>query len=506
MVVGIVLLIVVLGTTSFALGRSNRAQGSRARVQALYREAGKDVELDSLTKLPTRVGFDAAMTSRMTAYLDAGDTFAVATLDIDDMRTVNEREGQSAGDETLAVVAEHLRRMVRPEDEVFRLGSDEFAVVMPGRSVSNAVTDMERILHFSRRPEPGLRPASFSSGVSGVPECATDSDIVLQQAEAAVAWVKGHGRSGVEAYDADRDRVPDQPHDIANLAVREVVAGRLLSPVFQPIVDLRTGRVLGFEGLIRPDPNGPLPDTSHLFAAASASGRTVELDLACLEVVLAGARAIGPDRLLTLNLSPRTLEVRDFDASWLLDLLLRNGIAPGRVIVELTERDAVGDLTRLQEALRNLQGHGLRLAADDVGAGNAGLRLLSQVPFDIFKIDLSLVQDGVHRPGSRAVLESLRDLAVSQNTRIIAEGVETAQQLQVIRDLDIGAGQGYLLGRPGVSVEATFVDVIQLSQGIVAVPESGLITRVAATSVGGVAAMSRRPMQWGLGAPAAARR
>ena len=94
-----------------------------------------------------------------------------------------------------------------------------------------------------------------------------------------------------------------------------------------------------------------------------------------------------------------------------------------------------------------------------MGAGNSGLRLLSQVQFDIVKIDLSLVQDGVRRLGARAVLQSLRDLALSQQAHVVAEGVETRQQLQVIRELEIGAGQGYLLGRPDASVEATFVDL-----------------------------------------------
>jgi EAL domain-containing protein (putative c-di-GMP-specific phosphodiesterase class I) len=121
---------------------------------------------------------------------------------------------------------------------------------------------------------------------------------------------------------------------------------------------------------------------------------------------------------------------------------------------------------QLRKAFQYLQQHGLRLAADDVGAGNAGLRLLSQVQFDIVKIDLSLVQDGVRRLGSRTVLESLRDLAISQKARVVAEGVETSKQLQVIRELDIGAGQGYLLGRPDASVEMTYVDVGRLASGL----------------------------------------
>ena len=173
------------------------------------------------------------------------------------------------------------------------------------------------------------------------------------------------------------------------------------------------------------------------------AGRTVELDVACIEHVLTAARAIGPDKLLTLNLSPRTLEVRDFDAGWLLQGLYRNGISPGRVIVELTERDETRPprpaAIKPSDICRE---YGLRLAADDVGAGNSGLRLLSQVQFDIVKLDLSLVQDGTRRMGARSVLQSLRDLAVDQHAHVVAEGVETAAHLQVLRDLQTGAGQG----------------------------------------------------------------
>jgi EAL domain-containing protein (putative c-di-GMP-specific phosphodiesterase class I) len=202
----------------------------------------------------------------------------------------------------------------------------------------------------------------------------------------------------------------------------------------------------------------------------------VELDIACVEAVLSGARAIGPDRLLTLNLSPRTLEARDFDASWLLQGLYRNGISPGRVILELTERDEIADLVHLRHTFQVLQQYGLRLAADDVGAGNAGLRLLSQVQFDIVKIDLSLVHDGVRRVGARAVLQSLRDLALSQRAHVVAEGVETREQLQVIQELEIGAGQGFLLGRPDASVAATFVDIGRIGSGLLPVTGIGLVS------------------------------
>ena len=148
-------------------------------------------------------------------------------------------------------------------------------------------------------------------------------------------------------------------------------------------------------------------------------------------------------------------------------ILARYEISPGRVIVELTEREAITDLDRLRRNVASLQRAGVRLAADDVGAGNAGLRLLSQVRFDIMKIDLSLVQDGAQHESSRAVVRSLMDLAARQGAVAIAEGLETAEQLRSLQELGITTGQGYLLGRPGPNVGLATVDIKTLASGTV---------------------------------------
>jgi diguanylate cyclase (GGDEF)-like protein len=435
------------------------AVDSRSELKVLYHQAREESLSDGLTGLGNHRAYQEELGRRTTEFQHYRNPFCLVLLDLDDLKLVNDHEGHMAGDEMLTAMARAMREMARPEDRLFRIGGDEFAMVMPECEVETAVGVIERLLYFAKRSSPSERSCPFSAGISGVPQFGRDREMLHRQADAALYWAKRHGRGTVEVFDPERDQLPDNVADFTRNAVQEVVSGKLLAAVFQPIVDLRSGRVLGFEGLIRPDPRGPLPDTARLFAAAAAVGRTVELDVACIEAVLSAARAIGPDRLLTLNLSPRTLEVKDFDAGWLLHGLYRNGISPGRVIVELTERDEIADLPRLRKTFQHLQQYGLRLAADDVGAGNAGLRLLSQVQFDIVKIDLSLVQDGVRRLGARAVLQSLRDLALSQQAHVVAEGVETRQQLQVIRELEIGAGQGYLLGRPDASVAATYVDL-----------------------------------------------
>lgn len=181
--------------------------------------------------------------------------------------------------------------------------------------------------------------------------------------------------------------------------------------------------------------------------------------MACLEVVAAGARELSSDQYLAVNLSPRTLETDLFRPMDIVAIWARNGIKADRIVLEVTEREAIEDLDRLGRNLAACRALGMRIAADDVGAGNAGLRLLSQVPFDIVKIDLSLVQGGVLRDASRAVLCALGDLADRWNATVVAEGLETAQQLAAVRELGFSAAQGYLLGRPSTRLLAERVDI-----------------------------------------------
>ena len=218
--------------------------------------------------------------------------------------------------------------------------------------------------------------------------------------------------------------------------------------MFQPIFDLRNGQPRGYEGLIRPQPGSGFSDPGELFTAAEAVGRTVELDLACIATTIAAFAHLQLPGSLTLNLSPRTLEADDFSVHGVLALLARHRVDPARVVIELTEREAVEDIDRLVRAVAACRAAGMRLAADDVGAGNAGLRLLSQLKFDIVKIDLSLVQGGAVRAASQEVVRTLKDLADRWGALVIAEGIETPEQLVFVRSLGIRAGQGYLLGRP----------------------------------------------------------
>jgi EAL domain-containing protein (putative c-di-GMP-specific phosphodiesterase class I) len=251
----------------------------------------------------------------------------------------------------------------------------------------------------------------------------------------------------VTTFDPTKHGASALERPIAEVAaeVARVAAVGALRSVFQPIFDLRTGQPRGYEGLIRPMQGSGFADPSELFAAAEAAGKTVELDLACLATSISAFASLRLTGSLTLNLSPRTLEADDFSVHTLVRLLDRHGVSPSRVVLELTEREAVEDMDRLVRAVEACRAAGMRIAADDVGAGNAGLRLLSQLKFDIVKIDLSLVQGGAVRATSEEVVRTLKDLADRWGALVIAEGVETAEQLAFVRSLGIRAGQGYIM-------------------------------------------------------------
>jgi diguanylate cyclase (GGDEF)-like protein len=446
-------------------------EASRGRLRDMYELARVDALRDVITGLGNHRAFQETFERLIEAARTRQMPVGLVLIDLDDFRAVNDVGGHAAGDAALADFGRLVQGILRPTDRAFRTGGDEFALLLPGATGEAAAAVARRLLASSMEVRPGQPgPRSFSAGVSAYPAMATDRRLLMDQADVALTWAKRHGRTSVELFDPARHRPAASAApavEQASVGVAEVIARRLLRPVYQPIVDLKTGRVAGAEGLIRPMPGSGFSNPAELFEAAEAAGRSVELDFACLEIVASSAADIGPDSILTLNLSPRTLEADDFSAGSLVALVRKAGLDPTRIVLELTEREQVEEMERLRRNVTACRAAGFRLAADDVGAGNAGLRLLSQVQFDIVKIDLSLVQVGAVQESSMSVVGALQDLARRWGASVIAEGIETPAQLRVVRALEVGAGQGYLLGRPGSaeelkSLEASGVDIEHL--------------------------------------------
>jgi len=467
-IAAIVLPLVLARLARFMLEPAEQLAQIGSQLQGLYNMARIDALRDPLTTLGNHRAFQEELARQIEAARRHSYPLALALMDLDDLKRVNDEHGHAGGDGLLASMGRLIATSVRAADRGFRVGGDEFAILMPHTDADAAHAIIRRLLANALGGEtvrPGMQAFSFSAGISTFPDLSTDSGRLRRQADAALYWAKRHGRTDVQVFDPDRHGASDDTRSTPELAaaVAHVASEHLLAAVFQPIYDLQTGRPVGFEGLLRPAESAGFHDAESLFLAAETTDRTVELDMACVDVVAASAPREGTTEYLSLNVSPRTLETEQFRVSDLLTRLTPHGIDPRRVVLELTEREGIGDLERLRINLEACRSAGMRIAADDVGAGHAGLRLLSDVQFDIIKVDLSLVQGGVLRDSTHAVLQALRDLTDRGHMILVAEGIETREQLEVVRSLGFAAGQGYLLCPPYPLVNMDPIDLDLLS-------------------------------------------
>lgn len=466
------------------LGSLEAIESDRERLAGMYGQARLDALVDGLTGLGNHRAFQEELGRQLSVAQRYGRPLALLLLDVDDLKSVNDREGHPAGDDLLVSVGRIANSALRRGDRAFRTGGDEFAILLPQTDPDTGAMVARRILATALDGSVGAngtRPFSVSIGVSAYPAPSTIASSLYAEADAALYSCKRHGRTAVEVFDPDVHALGADGRSIPALAtaVMDLVDNRAIKAAYQPVFDLQSGDIIGFEGLIRPTDAGSFPDASSLFSAAEAVDRTVELDMVALETVAAGARGLSTGAYLAVNISPRTLESESFSPGELVGIFQASGIPADRLVIELTERQAVEAVERLRSNLETCRRLGIRIAADDIGSGNAGLRLLSEVHFDIVKIDLALVQGGISRDPSRAVLRALQDLASRWKATIVAEGVETVEQLHAVRELGMRAAQGYLLGRPGPIEMAEAVDIPGLLSAADSEP-GGLFVRLAA--------------------------
>ena len=442
-----------------------------------YEAALADALTDPLSGLGNHRAFQEELDRQVEAAQRYQVPLSLVILDVDEFKAVNDLNGHAEGDRTLAYFGRLMSTSIRRPDRPFRIGGDEFAILLPHTDAEGArivvrrllATALQPALRTDGQPRAGI---SFSAGVSAMPDPATTRAQLYAQADAALYEAKRAGRTDVVVFD---------PLSASEAAVAEgsaaevagVIANGLLRPVYQPIVDVGDMRQLGMEGLIRPVPPAPFSNPATLFAAARAGEHLLELDLMCIETIVAGAAALPADQFLAVNVSPATVESPSFGAAVLLSILARHRFAPERLVIELTEREPVEDLDRARTTLEACRQAGIRVAADDVGAGNAGLRLLSELQFDLIKVDLGLVQRSATSAASSAVIESVVGLAARTGALVVGEGVEETAQLAKLGALGVNAAQGYLLGRPEPMPEVVTAEVQVAPIAAVDLPAAG---------------------------------
>jgi diguanylate cyclase (GGDEF)-like protein len=402
---------------------------------------------DGLTDLPNHRAFQDELPRAVAAATRLREPLAVIVFDLDDFKFLNDRHGHPHGDAVLRRVA-GLLTAGRVEDRAFRVGGDEFAMLLPHTDGAGARTIAARLDRALTAAE-----VVVSMGISDLRDGESAEDL-RAEADAALYEAK-RGAGHVAHFDEIRDHVTITTSARTD-RVRRLIDETRLTMVYQPIWDFASQRLLGIEALMRPHPGDDLAGPAEAFDLAEQIGRVHDLDVLCVGQALAAVPELPDGALLFLNLAPQTLDLDAADSAWLLALVRDAGLAPDRVVIEVTERfgartDAV------VTCLRRLRAEGFGLALDDVGTGNSGLEMLQKVSADYVKIDRGIVLAAATDRSARAVLMAMATYARQTGAYVIAEGIEDQETLDFLAAIDdhderperiIQGGQGFGLGRP----------------------------------------------------------
>ena len=410
---------------------------------------------DPLTGLPNRALFGDRL-RHVLARRDRQTATAVYFLDLDRFKRINDSLGHGAGDEVLREVAERLSAVVRPEDTVARFGGDEFTVLCESvGGVLEAVSIADRLQRPLRSP---LRAGgaelrlSASIGVALVePDSDGDGQHLVEDADAAMYRAKERGGARTELFDtAMRDNA------VRAMRIEQELQRALekeeLRLFYQPGVDLATGQVVGAEALVRwehPQHGLIMPD--RFLSVAEETGLIVPLGAwvvgeTCRRLAEWQTRPETADLHLSLNLSARELTHPDV-VSTVLQCVRDTGVDPHSLTIEVTESTAMADGDTGFRALRDLSSEGIRVAIDDFGTGYSSLEQLRRMPVDIVKVDRSFVSGMAADPTDREIVAAVVGMGRALKLCVVAEGIETPEQAEVLRELGCDIGQGFLYAK-----------------------------------------------------------
>ena len=418
----------------------------------------------------TRLGNRSLLEQRLAEARERGDDgtvrpLALVMIDLDRFKPVNDTLGHAAGDRLLALVADRLKRACRAEDTVVRLGGDEFVILHPG-GTGDASADASAEAIAGRAIELLGRPflldgqqvnIGASAGIASLGEATASPDDLLRHADLALYEAKGAGRGTWRRFAPSLETRARERREL-EIALRRALPRRELELVYQPQVALPDNALTGFEALIRwNNPERGLVSPIDFIPLAEETGEIHAIGRWVLEQ--ACREAIGwPETLgVAVNVSPVQFGREDFVAG-VATTLERTGLAPHRLEIELTEGVLIDDADRAREHLEALRALGIGIAMDDFGTGYSSLGHLSSFPFTKIKIDRSFV-GGARDVRSRSLVSSILSIGETLGMKTIAEGVETAEDLDALASGGCHAAQGYLISRPiGADAVAGFID------------------------------------------------
>jgi diguanylate cyclase (GGDEF)-like protein len=420
---------------------------NRLRYQAFH---------DQLTGLPNRAFFMEKLAEAEVLRQESGTPSAVLFLDVDNLKAVNDNLGHEGGDTLIKLLSERMVSGVRDTDTVARLSGDEFAILLVGPgSEHQAERVAHRMINSLRAPTrigEHLVRTGFSIGLATSSTCAASGIGMLRAADMAMYAAKTGGKGRLEVF---------QPsHHTAHVerdAVRAELSGALdaeqLELHYQPIVDVSSQQIVGFEALLRwRHPERGLVSPLDFIPLAEETGLIVPIGRWVLQEATRQAAAwqtrspLGRLRM-SVNVSVRQFQHPDLVGD-VADALHRSGLDPSLLTLEITESLFAQDIEETTRKIELLKGQGVRLALDDFGTGYSSLSYLRRFPIDTLKIDKSFIDGVTTSPEGHAVVAAITQLGQTLHLEVVAEGLETSEQVEALRALNCPLGQGYHFSRP----------------------------------------------------------
>lgn len=407
---------------------------------------------DSLTNLPNRALLLDHLENELQNALEAAEPLALFVMDLDRFKEVNDTLGHHVGDRLLQEVSRRLISVLRRTDTVARLGGDEFAVLLPGADAERSRSVCKKILGALDRPikvENLQLRAGISIGVALCPEDGQDSNLLMQRADVAMYEAKRHQR-GFAFYAAERDE-----NSIGRLGLaaelREAIEQGELMLEYQPMVDISTGRIFCAEALVRWNhPRYGCVPPEEFICIAEQSGVIRPLTLWVIDQALGQAaawRRAGMDLRVSVNLSVRSLQDRKLPGQ-VQKLVDKHFCDPDTVILEITESALMSDPLTARRVMRRLSNMGFQISIDDFGTGYSSLAYLKQLPVDEIKIDRSFVTRMDRDENDAVIVRATIDLAHNLGLKVVAEGVESSDVLDLLEILGCDTAQGYFIRKP----------------------------------------------------------
>lgn len=422
---------------------------------------------DALTNLPNRRLFLDHLEKTLAGALRHHTHAALLYLDLDHFKTLNDSLGHDIGDELLIQVANRLKQCIRDEDTVARLGGDEFVLLLSGREISkesmfeHALSTAERVqstLEVPYQLKEHIHHITPSIGITLMPQPGTTPGELLKQADTAMYHAKNRGRNSISFYSMDMQRRADQ-RLIMEKDLRAALSEKQFSLHYQPQFD-NNHRLIGAEALIRwQHPEKGMISPAEFIPVAEETGLILAISEWVLQEACSQLKKWSSLPHLAVNISPKQFRQPKFEEQ-IAAGLTKHGIVSSRLMLEITEGSIIEDIEDSIIKLQSMQNLGINISIDDFGTGYSSLAYLKMLPLNQLKIDQSFVRDISIDNNDAVIVETIIAMSKHLGLTVIAEGVETPEQLQFLRDRKCKGYQGYFFSRPLPAHEFTrqFID------------------------------------------------